>query len=77
MLCSVNKKRRDSRALTDHTEQRVNFRQSVSSLTMAALLLASPYPAYPGQTTGISTPRTTAAATVKLDKKFKGKLPIT
>ena len=62
MLCSANKKRRDSRALTDHTEQRVNFRQSVSSLTMAALLLASPYPAYPTQTAGKSAPQAPAAA---------------
>ena len=74
MLPDVNKKRTKPLASAyQATAPFANFRQSVSSLTMAALLFTAPYS---GAAADKSTPQA-PVTTVKLDKKFKGKLPIT
>ncbi len=74
MLPDVNKKRTNPLASAYQAAAPLaNFRRSVSSLTMAALLFTAPYS---GAAADKSTPQA-PATTVKLDKKFKGKLPIT
>jgi uncharacterized protein (DUF1800 family) len=74
MLPDVNKKRTNPLASAYQAAAPLaNFRQSVSSLTMAALLFTAPYSGAAADKSTTQAP----ATTVKLDKKFKGKLPIT
>ena len=74
MLLGVNKKRTNLPASAGQAPApRANFRQSVSGLLVATLLFSAPYS---GAAADKSTPQA-PTTTVKLDKKFKGKLPIT
>jgi uncharacterized protein (DUF1800 family) len=74
MLLGVNKRRTNPPdSAGQAAAPRANFRQSVSGLLVAALLFSTPYS---GAAADKSTPQA-PATTVKLDKKFKGKLPIT
>ena len=74
MLLGVNKKRTNPPdSAGQAAAPRANFRQSVSGLLVATLLFSAPYSA---AATDKSMPQA-PTATVKLDKKFKGKLPIT
>ena len=74
MLSGAKKKRIDLPVVPlQSPAPRANFRQSVSGLMVAALLFAAPYPSAAADKPTAQPP----ASTVKLDKKFKGKLPIT
>jgi uncharacterized protein (DUF1800 family) len=74
MLAGVNKKRTIWRPSAAKSRARVaGFQRPLASTIIAALIFSVPY----ASSAACATPTQSPVATIKLDKKFKGKLPIT